>query len=70
MHGLLGHVHRPYPLELTEFVDDITRKVEGTGASVLRVLPQSVEYVAKEMRALGLAVSLKSGMVASSQDFG
>ena len=70
MHGLLDHVHRLYPVELTEFVDDITHKVEGTGVAVLRVLPQSVEYVAKEMRALGLTVSLKSGMVASSQDFG
>ena len=70
MHSLLDHVHQLYPVELTEFVDDITHKVEGTGATVLRVLPQSVEYVAKEMRALGLTVSLKSGMVASSQDFG
>ena len=70
LHSLLDHVHRLYPVELTEFVDDITHKVEGTGASVLRVFPQSVEYVAREMRALGLTVSLKSGMVASSQDFG
>ena len=70
MHSLLDQVHRLYPVELTEFVDDITHKVEGTGATFLRVLPQSVEYVAKEMRALGLTVSLKSGMVASSQDFG
>ena len=31
---------------------------------------QSVEYVAKEMRALGFTVSLKSGRVASSRDFG
>ena len=70
LHSLLDHVHRLYSVELTEFVDDITHKVEGTGATVLRVLPQSVEYVAKEMRALGLTVSLKSCMVASSQDFG
>ena len=70
MFSLLDQVHRLYPVELTEFVDDITHKVEGTGATVLRVLPQSVEHVAKEMRALGLTVSLKSGMLASSQNFG
>ena len=35
LHSLLDHVHRLYPVELTEFVDDITHKVEGTGASVL-----------------------------------
>ena len=70
LHSLLDHVRRLYPVELTEFVDDITHKVEGTGASVLRVFPQSMEYVAREMRALGLTVSLKSGMVASSRDFG
>ena len=70
LHSFLDHVHQLYPVELTEFVDDITHKVEGTGASVLRVFPQSVEHVAREMRALGLTVSLKSGMVASSQDFG
>ena len=69
-HSLLDHVHRLYPVELTEFVDDVTHKVEGTGASVLRVFPRSVEYVAREIRALGLTVSLKSGMVASSRDFG
>ena len=69
LHSLLDHVRRLYPVELTEFVDDITHKVEGTGASVLRVFPQSVEYVAREVRALGLTVSLKSGLVASSRDF-
>ena len=70
LHSLLDHVHQLFPVELTEFVDDITHKVEGTGAWVVRFFPQSVEYVAREMRALGLTVSLKSGMVASSQDFG
>ena len=70
LHSLLDHVHRLYPVELTEFVDDVTHKVEGTGASVLRVFSRSVEYVAREMRALGLTVSLKSGMAASSRDFG
>ena len=70
LHSLLDHVHWLYPVELTEFVDDITHKVEGTGAAVLRVFPQSVEYVARELRTLGLTVSLKSGMAASSRDFG
>ena len=70
LHSLLDHNHRLYPVELTEFVDDITHKVEGTGASVLQVFPQSVEYVARELRALGRTVSLKSGMLASSREFG
>ena len=65
MHSLLDHVHRLYPVELTEFVDDITHKVEGTGASS----PAGFSSVG-EMRALGLTVSLKSGMVASSLEFG
>ena len=56
LHSLLDPVHRLYPVELTEFGDDITHKVEGTGATVLSVLHQSVEYVAEEMRALGLTV--------------
>ena len=43
-------------------VDDITHKVEGKSGTVLRVLPQFVYCVAKEMRVFGLDVSLKSGM--------
>ena len=70
LHSLLDHVHRLYPVEFTEFVDDITHKVEGTRDAVMRVFPQSVEYVAREMRALAVTVSLKSGLLASSRAFG
>ena len=37
LHSFLDHVHRLYPVELTEFVDDITHKVEGTRDAVMRV---------------------------------
>ena len=51
LHCPLDHVRRLYPVELTEFVDDITHKVEGARDAVMRVFLQSGEHVAREMRA-------------------
>ena len=53
LHSLLDHVHRLYPVELTEFVDDITHNFEDTRDAVMRVFSQSVEYVARKNAGLG-----------------
>ena len=70
LRSLLYHVHRLYPVELTEFVDDITHKVEGTRASVPAGFSSVGGTCGQGIACSGLTVSLKSGMAASSRDFG